>query len=112
MPRFVFFDNQAGNNFLIYAKCADVQCTPSTMTYSFIDEGTAVSLPDKQVTLKGSVIAYGSGLSGIEQSINLERDLFGESLTKPGEIFTFEPKYYSIFREIIKEPIKLNEPPP
>ena len=112
MPRLVFFDKQGDNNFLLYARCSDFGCTPASTHYEFIDDGTAVSLPDRQLNLKGSVIAYGIGLSASDEAINLQRDLFGEGVSRPGEIFTLEPKYYYIFRNIIKEPQKISETPP
>lgn len=112
VPRVVFFDQQAGNNFLVYARCIDVSCAPSSILYTLIDDGTAISLPDRQLNLNGSVLAYGAGISLTDQAINLQRDLFAESTSKPGEIFNFQPKYYYVFRQIIREPQRTSEVPP
>lgn len=109
IPRIVF--NNQDNGQLIYVRCKNYTCS-SADPYVVLDNGATLALKDKQLRLNGSVIAYGATISGEEQAINLERDLFADSKTTPAEIFTLQPKYYYIFRQIIKEPQQFFEKPP
>lgn len=111
-PRIVFFNED--DRSLYYIRCKVINCDTSNannLVYKKIDDGTAVALADKALTIKGAVSAYGKNALD-NKAIKLQRDLFSMSTLQPGEIFIFEPKYYYILKDIIKEPEYIKEAQP
>ena len=70
-----------------------------------------IALADKPLTVNGSVAAFGNNVVG-RKAITLERDLFVNAATQPAEIFNFQPKYYYLLHEVIKEPEFISGAPP
>jgi len=109
LPRVVFYNED--DKSLYYIRCKANLCDPSdinNLTYKKIDSGEAIALPDKPLTINGSVITT----FGSDNNIYLERDLFLQATVQPAEIINFQPKYYYILREVIKEPEIIREEPP
>lgn len=114
-PRIAFYADQGSTKNLIYARCKTATC--SDIDYKVLDFGSPISLPDKTLTINGSVAAFGNNVPinppySANKAIKLERDLYQTSTTQPGEIFKMEPRYFYILKDLIKAPEYIKESPP
>lgn len=112
MPRVVFYNED--DKSLYYIRCKANVCDPSNsanLSYKKLDNGSSIALPDKPLVINGSVVALGNNVVG-GKAIALERDLFAAASLFPAETFNYQPRYYYLLFEIIKEPEFINNLPP